>query len=60
LKDQKKSDSENISEDLNDANSVEPKNDLCSEYVKFLLEEQQNKTVIKDEVKEVIWLYYIM
>lgn len=60
MKDQKKSDSENISEDLNDANSVEPKNDLCSEYVKFLLEEQQNKTVIKDEVKEVIWLYYIM
>lgn len=60
MKDQQKSDSENISEDLNDANSLEPKNDLCSEYVKFLLEEQQNKTVIKDELKEVIWLYYTM
>ncbi|CAI6342726.1 unnamed protein product [Macrosiphum euphorbiae] len=51
--DPQKSDSKNISEDLDDANSLEPTNDLCSEYVKFLLEEQQNKTVMKDEVKEI-------
>jgi len=62
LKGPQKSDSKNISEDLDDANSLEPKNDLCSEYVKFLIEEEQNKTVVKDEVKEVyniIYLYYI-
>lgn len=59
MKDPQKPDSENISEDLDDANSLEPTNDLCSEYVKFLLEEQQNKTVAKDEVKEV-YLYYII
>ncbi|KAL4141543.1 hypothetical protein QTP88_004168 [Uroleucon formosanum] len=51
--DQQKSDSENISEDLDDSNSLEPKNDLCSEYVKFLIEEEQNKPVVKDEVKEI-------
>eukprot|EP00102_Acyrthosiphon_pisum_P016478 XP_008187450.1 PREDICTED: dynein regulatory complex subunit 7-like [Acyrthosiphon pisum] len=51
--DLQKSDSENISEDLDDANLLEPNNDLCSEYVKYLIEEEQNKTVVKDEVKEI-------
>ncbi|XP_022183400.1 dynein regulatory complex subunit 7-like isoform X2 [Myzus persicae] len=51
--DQEKSDSENNSENLDDANSLEPKNDLCSKYVKFLIEEEKNKTVVKDEVKEI-------
>lgn len=63
MKDQEKSDSKNISKDLDDANSLESKNDLCSEYVKFLIEEERNKTVVKDEVKEVytcIILYNII
>lgn len=53
MKDQAKSDSENILENLDDMNSLESKNDLCSEYVKFLIEEERNKTIVKDEVKEV-------
>jgi len=40
-------------ENLDDMNSLESKNDLCSEYVKFLIEEERNKTIVKDEVKEV-------
>lgn len=57
MKDQAKSDSENISENLDNVNSLASKNDLCSEYVKFLIEEERNKIVVKDEVKEVYDLY---
>lgn len=53
MKDEHKSDSENIIEDLDDAESLEPKIDLCSEYVKFIIEKEKNKIVVKDEVKEV-------
>uniref|UniRef100_A0A2S2P3Z5 Coiled-coil domain-containing protein n=1 Tax=Schizaphis graminum TaxID=13262 RepID=A0A2S2P3Z5_SCHGA len=59
LKDEHKSDSEDITEDFEDAYSLKPaENDLCSEYVKFLIEEEKKKTMVKDEVKEVLYEYY--
>jgi len=49
-------------EDLDDAYSLKPKNDFCSKYVKFLIEEEEKKKImVKDEVKEVTYtrIYYI-
>lgn len=55
--DEHKSTSENIKEDLDDAYSLKPKNDLCSKYVKFLIEEEEKKKImVKDEVKEVTYI----
>ncbi|XP_025205390.1 dynein regulatory complex subunit 7-like, partial [Melanaphis sacchari] len=55
--DKHKSDSENITEDFDDAHFLKPKNDLCSEYIKFLIEEEKKKMMVKDEVKEVDFNY---
>ncbi|CAH1723951.1 unnamed protein product [Aphis gossypii] len=56
--DEHKSDSENIKEDLDDVYSIKSKNDLCSKYVKFLIEEEEKKKImVKDEVKEINFNY---
>lgn len=39
--------------DLDNNYDVEPMLDLCSEYVMFLLEEEKNRSIVKEEVKEV-------
>lgn len=52
LKDEKSSNSEN-DEYLNDAYSIQPTMDFCSDYVNFLAEEERNETVIQNEAKEV-------
>lgn len=43
---------ENI-EDEDDIYAVEPMNDLCSEYVAFLMEEKKQTTVVENEISKV-------
>jgi len=58
LKDEQESDSENMEDNIDGPYSViEPMVDLCNEYVNFLMEEEKNKNMVIDEVKEVHILY---
>lgn len=49
----KDEESSEYEEDLDDYYTVEPMIDLCSEYVKMLMEEEKNKNAVKDVLKKV-------
>ncbi|XP_060845456.1 dynein regulatory complex subunit 7-like [Rhopalosiphum padi] len=38
---------------IDDPYAVEPMIDLCNDYVNFLMEEEKNKDVVNDEIKEI-------
>lgn len=53
IKDEQESEPESIEDIVDDPYAVEPMIDLCNEYVDFLMDEEENKIVVNDEIKEV-------
>lgn len=53
IKDEQESEPESIEDIVDDPYAVEPMIDLCNEYVDFLMDEEKNKIVVNDEIKEV-------
>lgn len=52
-KDEQESESESVEDIVDDPYATEPMIDLCNEYVDFLMDEEKNKIVVNDEIKEV-------